>query len=66
LYDCASTNNCSEENWSPKATVQVSKNDRTMTISGLRLSTDPIPDNGPVGIYLDDAVGRKVTLTLAN
>ena len=63
LYDCASTNNCSEESYSGKATVRVSPNDRMMTISGLGLSTDTPADDGVNGIRLDDAVGRKVTLT---
>lgn len=62
LFDCASTNNCSDE-FSSKARVNVSQNDTKMTISGLGRSTDADPTTN--GIVLDDALGSSVTLTLS-
>jgi len=62
LFDCASTNNCSDDA-SSKALVNISQSDTRMTISGLGRSTGADPSTN--GIVLDDAVGSSVTLTLS-
>ena len=62
LFDCASTNSCFDDNASSKALVTISRDERSMTISGLRRSYDDEKNAG--GIVLDEAVGGSVTLTL--
>jgi hypothetical protein len=58
LFYCQSTNNCSGD--AAQATVTVSADEKSMTISGLGIKADGYGTNR---IFLDDAIGRSITLT---